>query len=317
MKKVYGLVISINYIGSKDNELRGCINDGDYISAYLKKTYPDIELNQLYEGFATRSTIQYQLENLARLSEDAIIYIYYSGHGSFLTDKSGDELDQKDECIIPIDYEENGVITDDWIYFNFLKQCHPSCFVFFIADNCNSGTICDLKYSYSLETEQVNNNRSPLDCTCISLSSSADDQLSFETVFQDKFRGIFTKKLIDYWTSFEFTKESLAFYISPDQTVTVSYSDPNFASKLDLTGVNYSDPRTWTSLPTVTFTTNLKLYFSRPQISGEFGTGTGIGTGAGIGTEIGNGTSIRRPSLYILVLIISVLLILLKSRRSS
>lgn len=310
MKKVYGLVISINYIGSGENELRGCINDGDYISAYLKKTYPEIELNQLYEGFATKTTIQYQLENLARLSQDAIIYIYYSGHGTRSNDIGGDEVDGKDECIVPIDYEENGVLTDDWIYFNFLKQCHPSCFVFFIADNCNSGTICDLKYSYQESTGQVvNNQRAPLDCTCLSIASSSDEQLSYETVLDGKFRGIFTKRLTDLWTSFDFTKESLAFYISPQQTVTVSYSDPDFASKLDLADIIYSNPKTWTDLPTVSFTNNLKLYFSRPNLSNNNDATMIVNKPASAAPAA---TTTTPASLFLLILIIYVLLLILK-----
>lgn len=260
-RKVYGLVISINYINSTA-ELRGCINDGDAFTAYLRKTFPEMELVQLYEGLATKANIEYHLENLTRLADNALVFVYYSGHGARVVDHSGDEVDGRDECIIPVDYLTSGVIVDDWIYFEVLKKFRASNFVFFVHDNCNAGTICDLKYSYTQSGGQVINNvRENTDCTCVSVCSSSDEELSYETVFEGKFRGVFTKRLCDLWTTLELSKESLAFYINPQQTVTVSYSHEDFSTRLNPSGIVISDPKTWTSIPSVSYTNDLKLFY--------------------------------------------------------
>ena len=41
------------------------------------------------------------------------LFFHYSGHGSQVKDKSGDEDDNQDEVIIPLDFESAGVISDD------------------------------------------------------------------------------------------------------------------------------------------------------------------------------------------------------------
>ena len=41
------------------------------------------------------------------------LFLHYSGHGSQVRDRSGDEDDNQDEVIMPVDFESAGVISDD------------------------------------------------------------------------------------------------------------------------------------------------------------------------------------------------------------
>lgn len=47
----------------------------------------------------------------------AIIFLLFflAGHGGSVKDTSGDEADNKDETMVPVDYKESGQITDDEI----------------------------------------------------------------------------------------------------------------------------------------------------------------------------------------------------------
>ena len=47
---------------------------------------------------------------LSEATEGDLIFIYYSGHGSYTIDRNKDELDGKDELIIPLDFN---AISDD------------------------------------------------------------------------------------------------------------------------------------------------------------------------------------------------------------
>ena len=40
-------------------------------------------------------------------------FLHYSGHGGQVADLDGDETDGMDNCIFPLDHQQNGVIIDD------------------------------------------------------------------------------------------------------------------------------------------------------------------------------------------------------------
>lgn len=147
------LLIGINYKGS-DAELRGCINDISNIRSLLINNcdYQDSNIRVLTEEVSlkpTRSNIETQINWLVSncMSGDTLIF-YYSGHGSSITDRNNDENDKKDEVLIPLDYETNGVITDDWLYQNMATKIPAGVKLFGFTDCCHSGTMVDLKYNY-------------------------------------------------------------------------------------------------------------------------------------------------------------------------
>lgn len=100
----------------------------------------------------TRANILQQLEILVqKCKNDASItrvVLYYSGHGTQTVDLSGDEDDGKDECIVPCDYLENGLILDDTFYEMFWSKMPLNVQITAIFDSCNSGTIFDLPFRY-------------------------------------------------------------------------------------------------------------------------------------------------------------------------
>ena len=74
----------------------------------------------------------------------------YSGHGTYVKDVNDDEDDGKDECLVPLDYKESGMIFDDHLN-NILSLIHPDTRVVFIVDACHSETMLDLSYRYVSE----------------------------------------------------------------------------------------------------------------------------------------------------------------------
>ena len=44
------------------------------------------------------------------------IFLHYSGHGSKVADSSGDEDDGYDEVLVPLDFQDVGMIADDDLY---------------------------------------------------------------------------------------------------------------------------------------------------------------------------------------------------------
>jgi hypothetical protein len=161
------LLIGINYFDSPQNTLNGCINDVVNIRNLLIDAY-GYESNNivvLREDTAKKPTRVNILDGLtsiiaqsAKLQE---IWIHYSGHGSQIRDTSRDEIDNLDEIIVPVDYAQNGIITDDMI-FNIVKN--SKCPTFLVFDSCNSGTVCDLMWNFNAVSPtqvgaiQTNNN---------------------------------------------------------------------------------------------------------------------------------------------------------------
>ena len=146
------LLIGINYLDSPGNILNGCINDvinmrNMLIDAY---GYDSTNITVLREDTVNKPTRTNIINNLtsiiAQSSKLTEIWIHYSGHGSQINDANRDETDNLDEIIVPLDYAENGVITDD-IIFNIIKN--SKCPTILIFDSCNSGTICDLMWNFN------------------------------------------------------------------------------------------------------------------------------------------------------------------------
>ena len=117
------------------------------------------------------------------------VWIHYSGHGSNIGDVDGDEADSLDECIVPSDWEQNGIISDDVLqyYLRFIPS-RVKCLCLF--DSCHSGTVLDLQYTYSAEDSSdsswVEKNNKILNNNIILISGSKDDQLSNDIWFDDE-----------------------------------------------------------------------------------------------------------------------------------
>jgi hypothetical protein len=146
------LLIGINYLGT-NLQLSGCINDVYNIRDLLVK-YCDYSLDNI--RVLTDKDISPTCKNIKEyiawlisnnLPGDSLFF-HYSGHGSNVPDRNGDETDKRDETIIPLDYTTAGMITDDWLFSNFISLVPEKVTLWALMDCCHSGTILDLKYNY-------------------------------------------------------------------------------------------------------------------------------------------------------------------------
>lgn len=147
------LSVGINYLGTSA-ELKGCVNDSENLLALIQERYPDkkIEIKQLINEEATKDNILAAFEWLLDEMEsgDKMVF-HYSGHGSWVTDVSGDESDGRDECIVPNDFEKSGMIIDDVIREKLINQVPKHALLHILMDCCHSKTMGDLKYSYKFK----------------------------------------------------------------------------------------------------------------------------------------------------------------------
>jgi hypothetical protein len=144
------LLIGINSYPNLDArfQLRGCANDVALMSRILKDHFgfPETEITELVEDQATRDRILLAMDDLVeRTDAGDIVVIHYSGHGSRMTDREGDEPDGRDETIVPYDSarapKQNRDITDDEIYVRLGRLTEKTTNVTLIFDCCHSGTI--------------------------------------------------------------------------------------------------------------------------------------------------------------------------------
>lgn len=202
------LLIGINYTG-QSFALNGCINDVNNIATLLSSWgFSNTLMTDSSSGslYPSKQNILNEIQNqVSSLSANDCLVIYYSGHGTRVTDTNGDEITGLDSCIVPINVRSVGYITDDEIRSR-LVNAPSGAKVFCGFDSCNSGSICDLRYCYfdtsyraSLETKDspliqrtnaiINTKYSDTNCDVISISGSRDDELSMEFVNQSGVAG--------------------------------------------------------------------------------------------------------------------------------
>ncbi|MCE8423945.1 MAG: caspase family protein, partial [Candidatus Methanoperedens sp.] len=146
----YALLIGINKYSNlpPQYQLNGCINDIEMMASILEENFgfPESNITMLRDEEATREGILEAFWALTgRIAENDIAVIHYSGHGSQIRDREGDEPDGWDETIVPNDSGRgsypNRDITDDEIYLWLLELTEKTPHITLIFDCCNSGTI--------------------------------------------------------------------------------------------------------------------------------------------------------------------------------
>ena len=215
-KESKAILAGINYRQSDKNmQLNGCVNDALNMRSMLLKQYnfreQDIillvdEEHEASNGFPTKDAILSSLKDAVSKSRSLeSIWFHYSGHGASMKDTSGDEIDGKDEYLIPCDVYQNGIIIDDDM-FKILNE--SKCPVFLTIDCCHSGSACDLTYSFSIINNQyvsrrVEHRRKMKNMNVYMLSGCRDNQTSADAQFMNPdgngttAEGAFTKGLIE------------------------------------------------------------------------------------------------------------------------
>ena len=205
----YGLLFGLNYQHEPSATLRGCVNDVNNMSEYLRNlnfTHVDVYTDESDYTKTTANGIIQEIEQLAKLTNEQfidIVWIHFSGHGCSVRDWSGDESDGKDECIVPSDFKTAGVVRDDKIK-NTLQKFNKNTKVILFFDCCHSGTIGDLKYKYL--NINTNNDVTKIDshtqceANTILISGCKDNQTSadaFNVMNQRTFTGAMTSCLLN------------------------------------------------------------------------------------------------------------------------
>lgn len=201
----YALLIGCNYPNVPGATLCGCINDivNMYNVLTTKMGYLPANIVMLRDDATdpalqpTKSNIITQLISIIQKSANAKeVWFHYSGHGSKVVDRSGDEISGYDSCIVPTDFMRSGFIIDDDLFtlFNMFK-----CPTMILSDSCFSGTVCDLPYSiehlYGNLFRFTRNNRFAMtNPKVVMISGSKDSQTSADIYDQQHqaFEGAFT-----------------------------------------------------------------------------------------------------------------------------
>ena len=180
------LLIGINYINTS-NQLSGCINDTKNMQVVLQNLFKYNTFTILTDETTnkpTKNNIINSLKDLLTNSKKGDnLFFLYSGHGSYIRDKNGDELDGRDELIVPLDSLTNSsnYIIDDELSKLIRDNLKEGVSLFMLMDSCFSGTVCDLKYNYlyNQNTQNVvNPNVTETIGNVFMISGCRDDQTS-------------------------------------------------------------------------------------------------------------------------------------------
>lgn len=139
MKRKTALCVGINDYPGTGADLQGCVNDAlDWSTALQLRGYTGVVL---LDADATKDTVLSILNEQVRSARfgDRIVFTY-SGHGTWLPDRDGDEIDGRDEALVMHDYNQGGFITDDELHAVF-AQARYGVRVVVISDSCHSGTM--------------------------------------------------------------------------------------------------------------------------------------------------------------------------------
>lgn len=138
------LIVGVNQYKLPGADLQGCVNDATNVRDILLKYYGfgvrDIRV--LVDGRATKKAIMDRLDWLVKGAGagDRLLF-HFSGHGSQIRDRDGDELkDQLDEILCPHDMDWDGTyIVDDDLKAVFSKL-PAGVRLEVLLDSCHSGT---------------------------------------------------------------------------------------------------------------------------------------------------------------------------------
>jgi len=136
------VLIGINKHQIPGADLRGCVNDVRNIRRALTELFGfrSADIQELTDFKATKKNMQAAIGGLVASGRAGdVLYLHYSGHGSNVPDKNGDEADFRDEILCPTDLDWKDPLTDDWLRraFNGLRA---GVSLTVVMDCCHSGS---------------------------------------------------------------------------------------------------------------------------------------------------------------------------------
>ena len=134
------LCIGINNYPGTHMDLAGCVNDANDWAAEL--TARGFTVIKLLDAQATKAAMVEGFKSIiGGASSGDVVLISFSGHGTYVPDLNGDEVDGLDEALCPYDIQTNGAaFLDDEIHAIFAAR-KPGVRLVLIADSCHSGTV--------------------------------------------------------------------------------------------------------------------------------------------------------------------------------
>lgn len=202
VNKKKALLIGINYFNTS-YQLNGCVDDAHRMKDFLSNrgfTEFIVMTDELDANIKpTKQNILTEFKNsIVNANPGDILFFYFSGHGSYTYDKSGDETDGKDEMILSSDSQ--GVLDDELkiILSRYLKE---DVTVFGLFDSCHSGTMFDLRFNYldSNNFDKYTENDKVSECkgNVIMISGCMDNQTSIEAYINNSPHGALSWSFIE------------------------------------------------------------------------------------------------------------------------
>jgi hypothetical protein len=231
------LCVGINDYPGTDMDLAGCVNDAKDWKALLEQR--GYTVASLHDAKATKAAILSALRSLMAGSAagDSLVFTF-SGHGSWLPDASRDEPDARDEMMCPYDVMTEQYLMDDDLYAIFQTK-HPDAQLFVVADCCHSGSVVrhagDLdaidagtplrarflppyifargERRFEQAIDRALNKPAPkkLEYPALLFSGCQDTEFSYDTAFNGRPNGAFTRTAIDALRS-PAVRSPVAFY---------------------------------------------------------------------------------------------------------
>lgn len=212
----YAVVIGTNYDGAA-YQLSGCVNDAlDWASLLGGAGY---SVKTLIGHEATGDNILGALADVVAMARwgDRVV-ITYSGHGTWVPDRDGDEIDRRDEAWCPDDFQVAGVLTDD-LLSEILFRARVGVGRLLLSDSCYSGTMQrllhdeqrdrirflppafisrsgDLLRDGEREVQIASTTRTYTQGSSL-ISGCGEDEVSYDAWFGERANGAFTRVAID------------------------------------------------------------------------------------------------------------------------
>lgn len=133
---IHTLHIGINHYRGTGNDLAGCVNDARDFRALVGPRARSSAL--VLDSKATRAGILAAVAaTLGQLGPGDLGFLTFSGHGTYVADKSGDEPDRRDEALVTADLQ---LILDDE-FRGILAARHRQSRLVVVTDSCHSGSV--------------------------------------------------------------------------------------------------------------------------------------------------------------------------------
>jgi len=215
VNKKHAFCVGNNYPGTPA-ELKGCVNDMlDWAELLASQGY---EVQMAHE--ATKAdTLDVLRDLVSKVGWGDRIVFTFSGHGTWVPDRDGDEADGRDEAMVMADFRlggGHGLLLDDELQEVF-GGLRAGASALTLSDSCHSGTVS--RFSAAFDQPKTPRFLSPVDLlddlsddravelerraastprrTSSLVSGCGDLEYSYDASFDGRPNGAFTRTAID------------------------------------------------------------------------------------------------------------------------